>query len=139
MLQATQGRAHGLVRVPACDPVWIRQVLDLGAHGVIVPLVQSAADAVRAVTASKYPPSGTRGVGMTRATGYGLELESYIARANEECAVILQIEHIDAVKNIDAILAVPGLDGILIGPNDLSGSMGKLGNTGDPEVVQAMD
>jgi hypothetical protein len=96
MLQATHGRAHGLVRVPACDPVWISQVLDLGADGVIVPLVQNAADAACAVTASKYPPSGTRGVGLTRASAYGLELESYIAIANNQSAVILQVEHIDA-------------------------------------------
>ena len=106
---------------------------------MIVPLVQNPADAARAVMASKYPPSGTRGVGLTRANGYGLELESYIAVANNQSAVILQVEHIDAVKNIDAILGVPGVDGILIGPYDLSGSMNLLGQVRHPDARAAIE
>jgi len=106
---------------------------------VIVPLVQSAADAVRAVTVAKYPPSGTRSVGLTRANAYGLELQSYIVSANNQSAVIVQVEHIDAVKSIDAILDVPGVDAILIGPYDLSGSMNLLGQVAHPDTRAAIE
>jgi 2-keto-3-deoxy-L-rhamnonate aldolase RhmA len=123
-----------VVRVPANAEVWIKRVTDLGPDGIIVPQVNSAEDAARAVRWAKYPPQGTRGVGIGRAHGYGLGFDAYVARANDELAVIVQAEHVEAVRHIDEIARVPGVDAVLIGPYDLSGSMDKIGQVGDPEV-----
>ena len=90
------------------------------------------------VERAKYPPQGGRGVGTARALGYGYAIADYVARANEETAVILQAEHLDAVANIDEIAATPGVDAIFVGPFDLSLSMGTPGKVADPDVVQAI-
>jgi 2-keto-3-deoxy-L-rhamnonate aldolase RhmA len=128
------------VRVRCNDVNVIKPVLDLAPAGVIIPAVNSADEARTAVRACKYPPQGVRGYGPRRGQRYGAvsQLE-YLATADQQILVIVQIEQIDAVKNLDAIVAVPGLDGICLGPNDLSGSMGKLGKASDPAVVQAID
>lgn len=139
MLVAVRGKAHGLVRAPTCDPIWIRQVLDIGADGVIVPLVRSAAQAAEAIQAGKYPPEGTRSAGIARANSFGLNFQPYVSAANSKTAIIIQVEHIDAVRDIEAILAIPGLDGILVGPYDLSGSMNLLGQLKHPEVSAAIN
>jgi 2-keto-3-deoxy-L-rhamnonate aldolase RhmA len=139
LLVACAGRAHGLVRVPSNDPVRICQVLDLGAEGVIVPQIRTAAEAAAAVAAARYPPEGRRGAGVGRAQGFGLRFGEYVRRANSEIAVVLQIEHIDAVEKAESILAVPGVDAALIGPYDLSGSLGLLGQVGHAEVATAME
>lgn len=139
ILSTVAGRAHALVRIPDNTAVWIKQVLDLGADGVIVPLVNSAAEARRSVEAAKYPPDGSRSVGIGRAHGHGLSFKSYVERANTGAAVLLQVEHIEGVRNIEEILSVPGVDGILIGPYDLSGSMNLLGQTTHPEVFAAVE
>jgi 2-dehydro-3-deoxyglucarate aldolase len=131
-------RTPCVVRVPAHDDFWIKQVLDGGAAGILVPLVNTAADARSIVARAKYPPQGARGVGVARALGYGYALADYVARANEDTAVILQVEHRDAVANIEAIAATPGVDALFVGPFDLSLSMGKPGQVADPEVVQAI-
>jgi 2-keto-3-deoxy-L-rhamnonate aldolase RhmA len=138
LLAAVDGRVPCVVRVPANDEAAIKKALDIGASGIIVPLVKDAADARLAVGRCKYPPAGIRSVAVTRAQRFGLTLESYMERANEDIAVIVQIEHVDAVRNIDAILEVAGIDGIFVGPFDLSGSMGKPGAIDDPQVQAAI-
>ncbi len=138
LLQAIGGRRAALVRVPAGEEVWIKKVLDIGATGVIVPQVNSAEQAARVVGLCKYPPSGTRGVGIARAHRYGLGFSDYLALANDAVSVIVQAEHIEAVHDIEAIVRVAGIDAVLIGPYDLSASMGKPGQITDPEVRAAI-
>ena len=128
-----------LVRVGANDPLIIKRVMDAGAHGIVVPDVRSAADARRAIDAVYYPPRGGRGVGLGRAHGYGEEFEGYLTWLAEEAVVIVQIEHRDAVASLEAILAVPDVDGFIVGPYDLSASIGKPGQFEDPEVIQLFD
>ena len=128
-----------LVRVSKNEEVIIKQVLDMGADGIIVPMVNSKEDAINAVEFSKYPPIGKRGVGLYRATGYGTKFQEYKKWVDEELVIIAQIEHIDAVKNIDAILKVEGIDGTIIGPYDLSGSMGFPGEFEREDVKAAVE
>jgi 2-keto-3-deoxy-L-rhamnonate aldolase RhmA len=113
-------------------------VLDMGAAGVIVPQVNTAGQARDVVRYAKYAPTGQRGVGVSRAHGYGYAVADYIARANQDTAVIVQAQHIDAVRDIEAITDVSALDAVLIGPYDLSASMGKMGQVDNPEVVAAI-
>lgn len=119
-----------LARVRENDTLAIRQVLDLGAQGVIVPLVHTAADAERAVAAAKYPPRGVRGYSFSRMNNWGKDFDAYAAQANDDIAVVVMIESKEGVANIDAIFAVDGVDGVFIGPYDLSGSYGVPGRTG---------
>jgi 2-dehydro-3-deoxyglucarate aldolase len=126
------------VRVASNDPVRIKQALDAGARGVIVPMVITAAEARAAVAASQYPPVGVRGVGLARAQSYGMAFERYRETAATETILIVQIEHIDAVRNLDAILAVDGVDGFIVGPYDLSGSVGHPGAFDHPAVQEAL-
>ena len=137
-MQAVGGRAACVLRVPSASELDIKKALDIGADGIIVPMVNDAETARQVVAWSKYPPAGQRGVGLARAHGYGRDFAAYMERANDEVAVIVQAEHIDAVNNIDAIAAVDGIDAIFIGPYDLSASMGKTGQVDDDEVVAAI-
>jgi 2-dehydro-3-deoxyglucarate aldolase/4-hydroxy-2-oxoheptanedioate aldolase len=139
-LMATKGSdTAALVRVAWNDPVLIKPVLDIGADGIIVPMVRSAEDVRRAVAACKYPPEGIRGYGPRRPAKYGrLGGPEFCRLANESIIVIAQLEHMDAIRDIDEILAVPGLTSIVFGPNDLSGSMGLMAQPNHPEVVAAM-
>jgi len=139
ILQAIGGRLAGIIRVPLNDEIWIKKSLDIGASGVMIPLVLTAEDARRAVRYCKYPPQGMRSIGVGRAHHYGETLQQTINTANEETAVIIQIEHITAVENIDAILAVEGIDAILVGPYDLSASMGLNGKVMDPQVQRSIE
>lgn len=127
-----------VVRLPGGDEVSIKRALDAGAAGIIVPQVNSAPEAQRVVSYSKYAPLGSRGVGLTRASKFGLDFDDYLVRANENTAVIVQAEHIDAVANIDEISDVPGIDAVFIGPYDLSASLNKVGLLQDPEVTDAI-
>jgi 2-keto-3-deoxy-L-rhamnonate aldolase RhmA len=127
-----------LVRVPSDDPVYIKRVLDMGAAGILVPQVLSAEETRRAVAACKYPPAGNRGAGPRRAGRYGTREAQYLASANDETIVLVMIESIDAVRRIDEIIAVPGLDGIVVGPLDLSASLDLLNQVTHPLVVEAM-
>ena len=127
-----------VVRVPANDPVWIHRCLDAGAQGLIVPMVNTAAEAEAAVREAKYPPRGRRGYGYARANAYGKRFDAYARRANEEIAVVVQIEHKDAVANLEAILDVEGVDGTFVGPYDLSGSFGVPGRLDHPAVRKAL-
>ena len=129
-----------LVRVPWNDLVAIKQVLDMGAAGVIVPMVNTADEARRAVAACRYPPEGIRGYGPRRTVNYGRENgPDYARAANEQVIAIVQVEHIDAVAHLDEILRTPGLDGILIGPSDLAASMGHVGQPGHPAVSSVIE
>ena len=127
-----------LVRVSKNEEVVIKRVLDMGADGIIVPMVSSKKDAIQAVSYAKYPPTGKRGVGLYRATKYGTTFEEYKKWVDEELVIIAQIEHIDAVNNIDEILQVDGIDGTIIGPYDLSGSMGYPGEFEREDVKDAV-
>lgn len=127
-----------LVRVGENDATVIKRVMDAGAKGVIVPMVNSRSEAEAAVAAVKYPPVGKRGVGLARAQQYGFGFEEYKKWAATESVVIVQIEHIDAIENLEAILSTPGVDGSIIGPYDLSGSLGWPGEFERPEVQEAL-
>jgi 2-dehydro-3-deoxyglucarate aldolase len=128
-----------LVRVGENDPNLIKRVMDIGAYGIIVANIQSRAEAEAAVNAVKYPPEGTRGVGLYRAQKFGREFDSYKRWLSDDSVVIIQIEHIDAVRQIDDILETPGIDAFIIGPYDLSASLGKPGEFEDPEVTAALN
>jgi len=122
-----------LVRVSENNPYIIKRVMDAGAHGVIVPMVNSKKDAEAAVKAVKYPPEGFRGVGLARAQEYGFNFDGYKKWLEKESIVIVQIEHVDAVKNLREILKTKGVDGFIVGPYDISGSLGVPGNFEHPE------
>ncbi len=139
ILQAGGDVIAGIIRLPANDPVWIKKALDIAPAGIMLPLVNSAEDARNAVRWSKYPPQGTRSVGVGRVHRYGARLQQTIETANENTAVVIQVEHITAVENIDAITEVQGIDAILIGPYDLSASMGIPGKVSDPSVLAAIE
>lgn len=126
------------VRVSKNEEVVIKHVLDAGADGIIVPMICSKADAVQAVDYAKYPPIGKRGVGLARAQQYGTGFEAYKKWVAEDLVVIAQIEHIDGIKNLEEIISVDGIDGTIIGPYDLSGSMGMPGEFEKPVVKEAL-
>jgi 2-keto-3-deoxy-L-rhamnonate aldolase RhmA len=128
-----------IVRIAGNDPVLIKQVLDLGFDGVMVPWVNTAEEARRAVAACKYPPEGIRGFGPRRASDYGRNIAEYVEHANENTFVVLQAENIKAVENINEIMSVPGVDVVLIGPADLTMSMGLFLQFDHPEVQSAFD
>ena len=130
----------GLVRVRANDPMLIKPYLDLAPDGVIVPMVNSPEEAEAAVAACRYPLTGIRGCGVRRAVRYGAEnFFDYVKRSETEPMVIVQIEHVEAVRNLDRILKVPGIGSICVGPCDLSGSMGILNRMDDPELNKVLD
>ena len=128
-----------LVRLSSNNAEQIKRVMDSGAQGVIVPMVKSSAEAAAAVEATKYPPVGTRSVGLARAQGYGTRFAEYFQWQQENSVVIVQIEHILAVNNLEDILSVEGVDGYIVGPYDLSGSLGDPGNFASEEFLSAMD
>ena len=128
-----------LIRLPSAGEVAIKKALDSGAAGIIVPQINTAQAAANVVRMAKYAPDGQRGVGVSRAHGYGLNFGEYVSGANEAVTVVVQAEHIEAVRNIEQIVAVPGIDAVLVGPYDLSASLGKLGRVNDPEVRAAID
>lgn len=126
------------VRVSKNEEVVIKHVLDAGADGIIVPMICSKEDAKQAVEYAKYPPLGKRGVGLARAQQYGTVFETYKKWVAEDLVVIAQIEHIDGINNLEEIISVPGIDGTIIGPYDLSGSMGMPGEFERPVVKEAL-
>lgn len=138
LIQAAGPDMPCLVRLADDSQVAIKKALDIGAAGIIVPQVNSAAQAEAIVRNAKYAPQGSRGVGIARAHGYGLGFRDYLDRANDQVAVVVQAEHIEAVNQIEAIIRVPGVDAVLIGPADLSASLGKPGQMSDPEVLAAI-
>lgn len=139
MVQAAGNQCPCIIRLPEASELPVKQALDIGAAGIIAPLVNSAGQAEDIVRMAKYAPGGSRGVGVSRAHRYGLGFQEYLDRANEETAVIVQVEHIDAVANIESIARVTGIDAMFVGPYDLSASLGKLGQVNDPEVQGAIE
>lgn len=131
-------RSVPVARVPANDALWIRRSLDAGARAVIVPMVETAEQAERAVRAAKFPPAGDRGFGYCRANAYGADFAGYARAANAATAVILQIEHIRAIENLEKIAAVEGVEALFIGPYDLTGSLGVPGELEHPAVLAAL-
>src|SRR5690606_38109316 len=138
ILRAVDERVVCIVRVPEAAEVPIKRALDLGAHGIIAPQVNTAEQAAAVVRFARYAPDGARGVGLARSHGYGLRVREYLGRANRSTAVIVQAEHERAVANIESIVRVPGVDAVLLGPYDLSASLGKMGQIDDPTVVAAI-
>ena len=137
LLQAA--RIPCIVRTADGSEATLKKALDMGADGVIVPLVNTAEQARAIVACSKYPPMGRRAIGLVRAQAYGFELERTVQTANQRTSVIVQIEHIEGVRNIDAICAVQGIDAVFVGPYDLSGSMGLTGQVTHPQVLAAIN
>jgi 4-hydroxy-2-oxoheptanedioate aldolase len=123
-----------LVRVPAADPVHIMSALDLGATGIVVPRVASADEAAHAVRLAHYPPNGCRGYGPRRASNYLRNVDAYLDEAAEATTVIIQIENQGALSDLDGILALPHVDGILIGRNDLAVELGISRDPADSEL-----
>jgi len=128
-----------LVRVSKNEEVIIKKVLDMGADGIIVPMINTKEDAMNAIKFAKYPPAGERGVGLYRAHGYGTDFEKYKKWVEEEIVIIAQVEHFKASENIDDILRVDGIDGTIIGPYDLSGSIGYPGEFDRNDVQLAIE
>ncbi|MDO8463834.1 MAG: aldolase/citrate lyase family protein [Gallionella sp.] len=127
-----------LVRLTSNDPNQIKRVMDAGAHGIVVPMVNTLEDAVRAVSATRYAPRGSRGVGLARAQGYGVNFQDYLKWQSDGPVVIVQIEHKDAIDQLEKILTAPGVDGFIIGPYDLSCSMGIPGQFEQAAFTAAM-
>ena len=123
------------VRVGENNDRIIKRVLDAGADGIIVPMIKNKEDALKVISSVKYPPKGNRGVGLARAQKYGFGFEKYKNSVADNIKIILQIEHIDAIKNLDEILSIKEVDGSFIGPYDLSASMGKPGRFNDDDVI----
>ncbi|MEM0453581.1 MAG: aldolase/citrate lyase family protein [Sulfolobales archaeon] len=129
-----------IVRVPWNDFIVIKRVLDCGAQGILVPQVENKDEALQAVKAVKYPPWGIRGVGPRRCVMYGFKsAKEYFKTANEETLVIVQIESENAVNNVEEILSVNGIDGVFVGPNDLSASLGIFQEFNNPKYIAAVD
>jgi 2-keto-3-deoxy-L-rhamnonate aldolase RhmA len=128
-----------LVRLTSNNSDLIKRVMDAGAHGIIVPMVNSALDAEMAVQSIKYPPAGRRGVGLARAQRYGADFEAYKKWQVNGSIVIVQIEHIDAVNNFRDILSVPGVDGFIVGPYDLTSSMGIPGEFSNSKYLDVIE
>lgn len=139
ILQAAAGECPCVFRAPCHDEAWIKKLMDAGCAGILFPRVNTAAEARRIVDLCKYPPLGRRSVGLSRAHRYGIHFQQYVDNANDDIALVIQIEDIEAVNNIDEIVNVPGIDALFIGPYDLSGSMGKPGQVRDPEVMEKIE
>jgi 2-keto-3-deoxy-L-rhamnonate aldolase RhmA len=137
-LMQAAGATPCVVRLAAGEDLHVKRALDIGAAGVIAPQVNSADHAGRIVQAAKYAPVGQRGLGIARAHRYGLKVREYMESANEDTAVIVQAEHEDAVRRIRDIVRVPGVDGVLIGPYDLSASLRLPGKVDHPVVRDAI-
>ncbi len=137
---ANAGGSAAIVRVVSNDAAVIKPVLEMGPDGIIIPMVCSRKEAEQAVAACRYPPRGVRGFGPRRANKYGvISSAEYLAKADSSFLRMVQIEHVEAVRNIDGILSVAGIDAVIIGPNDLSASMGRLGDASHPDVLALCD
>jgi len=136
---ASLGTASPVVRPAWNDPVILKRLLDVGVQTLLVPFVQTAEEAARAVAATRYPPRGIRGVASVhRANRYG-RVPDYFARADQEMCILVQLETRTSVDQLEAIAAVDGVDGVFIGPSDLAASLGHLGNNAHPEVREMIE
>ena len=139
LIAARAGGARTLVRLGGDDPVHMMAALDSGADGIIVPRVRSAAEGVRAVDQCRYPPQGSRGFGPRQAGGYHRHEERYLEEANRSVTLLVQIETAEAYADLDEILDVEGLDGVLVGRNDLALSMGLSRDHEDPQLLEVVE
>lgn len=143
LLACRAAGAAGIVRVPWNDHTFIKGILDMGADGVIIPMICSYDEAVKAAAATHYPPAGIRGMGTRRACGYGQwDKSAYVTDTDRFVWTILQIEHIDVVKDLKRIAALPGISAFVLGPNDFSMSMNTWERSykpSDPEVMEQFD
>ncbi|HWA37108.1 MAG TPA: HpcH/HpaI aldolase/citrate lyase family protein [Burkholderiales bacterium] len=131
--------SHPIVRVPWNDMVTIKRVLDAGAQSLLIPYVSTVEEAQAAVSYTRYPPQGVRGVaGTTRASRFG-RVKDYAKRAHEELCVLVQVETQQGLDNLEGIAAVPGIDGVFIGPADLHASLGHLGEIANPKIMPVID
>lgn len=138
IVRAVKGSGIDVIaRLHSCDPVLAKLVLDAGANGIIVPSVNTREEAVRSVAMAKFPPEGFRGASLCRATDHGRDFNAYFAQHNREVLVVVMLEHVDGVARADEILSVPGIDAALIGPYDLSASMGLAGQLDHPQMQTA--
>lgn len=132
--------AASIVRVPWNDPVILKPILEMGPDGIVCPMITSVEEARAFVAACTYPPEGRRGFGPRRAGQYGaLPDPEYIATANDRLLLAIQIEHVEAVRQLETLCDIPGIDLLVIGPHDLSGSMGILGQMRHPELLTMFD
>ncbi len=131
--------SHAVVRLPVGETWMIKQALDIGAQTMLIPMIDTAEQAQEMVRACRYPPDGVRGAGATlgRASKFGT-VADYAITANDQICLLVQVESVTALENLDDILAVEGIDGVFIGPADLAASMGFLGNSGAPEVLETI-
>jgi 4-hydroxy-2-oxoheptanedioate aldolase len=131
---------HAVVRMVSDDTALIKQYLDIGAQTLLVPMVETAEQAARVVSSTRYPPGGVRGVGsaLARASRWNL-VENYLAECERELCVLVQVESVRGMGNLAAIVATPGVDGVFFGPADLAASMGLLGRSGGPQVREAVE
>ncbi|HEX2115942.1 MAG TPA: HpcH/HpaI aldolase/citrate lyase family protein [Alphaproteobacteria bacterium] len=132
------GTATPIVRPAWNDVVLIKRILDVGATSILVPFVQNAEEARKAVAATRYPPAGIRGVATTTRAGKFGRIKDYLRKANDEICVLVQVETRTALDNLEAIAAVEGVDGVFIGPSDLAAALGHLGNPAHPDVQAAI-
>lgn len=139
LIAARAGGCASIVRIPSNDVGWIKRVIDSGAEGIILPRAYTAREVADFVSACRYPPEGTRGFGPRRPMQYGrLAQQDYLQQANRDLFVVAQVETVELLAELDDVLRLDGLDSLVLGPQDLSGSMGRLGETTHPEVVRAM-
>jgi len=132
--------SHPVVRLADDNPTFIKQILDIGAQTLLIPMVQSAEQAEAIVKSTRYPPFGTRGVGAAAArASLWNGVAEYVHHANQDICLLVQVESVVALENIEAICAVEGVDGVFIGPSDLAASMGHVGDPNHPEVKLAIE
>ena len=138
IFQAVGESTPCVVRIPTLDEIMVKKTLDAGAAGLLVPQVHNAGQAEQLVQWGRYHPAGSRGLGFGRAQGYGLKVDDYLETANETILLSVQAESAEAVKNIESIVRVAGLDAVLVGPYDLSASLGLPGQVDHPDVKAAI-
>jgi 2-dehydro-3-deoxyglucarate aldolase/4-hydroxy-2-oxoheptanedioate aldolase len=139
LIAARAGGVASIVRIPSNDVGWVKRVLDSGAEGIILPRAYTAQEVRAFVAACRYPPLGTRGFGPRRPMQYGrLEQQEYLRQANRDLFVAVQVETVELLAELGGVLKLEGLDSLVLGPQDLSGSMGRLGETTHPDVLSAM-
>lgn len=140
LLAARQSNTAAIVRVPWNDAVLVKPILDMGVDGIVFPFIRTAKEAELAVSACTYPPGGIRGFGPLGAIQYGMvDQRDYLLHADRQIWKVMQIEHADAVKNLEDIVSVEGVDAVVIGSNDLAASIGLLGQTNHPAVMKLLD
>lgn len=140
IMAARSGGSSSMVRIPWNEPHLAKRILEMGPDGIVFPMINSYEDAKKAIDSCIYPPDGKRGLGPIRAVRYGLDtINSYIKNYSDITCRFLQIEHIGAIRDLDRILEIPFLDGLVIGPYDLSGSIGRLGDVYGKECIGLID